>query len=82
MTDVQVLLRVKIALSFGKMHITYIGLPENKQFDLSGPAVDEVNAAEKWAEPGNVIASRLVWAKCDQSLFIHEILDDGIHYKV
>ena len=82
MTDVGVLLRVKIAISFGKMHITYIGLEESKQFDLSGSAVDEVNAAEKWAEPGTVILSRLAWANCDQSLFLYEILEDGVHFKV
>ena len=82
MTDVGVLLRVKIAIAVGKMHVTYMGVPENKQFDLSGPAVDEVNGAEKWALPGSIILSRLAWANCDQSLFTGELLEDGHHYMV
>lgn len=82
MTDVGVLLRVKIAIAVGKMHVTYMGVPESKQFDLSGPAVDEVNAAEKWAVPGSIILSRLAWASCDQSLFTVELLEDGHHSRV
>ena len=82
MTDVGVLLGVKIALSVGKMLITHIGVSESKHFDLSGTAVDDVNAAEKWAEPGSIILSRLAFANCDQSLFFFEILEDGVHYRV
>ena len=82
MTNVGVLLRVKIALSVGKMQITHVGLADSKHFDLSGTAVDDVNAAEKWAEPGSVILSRLAWLNCDQSLFLHEIIEDGMHFRV
>ena len=82
MTDVGVLLGVKIALSVGKMLITHVGVAESKHFDLSGPAVDDVNAAEKWAEPGSIILSRLAFKNCDQSWFLFEILDNGSHYRV
>lgn len=82
MTDVGVLLGVKIALSVGKMQITHVGVSESKQFDLAGTAVDDVNAAEKWAEPGSIILSRLAFMNCDQSLFLFEILDNGLHYRV
>lgn len=82
MTDVGVVLGVKIALSVGKMQITHVGIVESKHFDLSGSAVDDVNAAEKWAEPGSIILSRLAFLNCDQSLFLFEIMEDGIHYRV
>lgn len=82
MTDVGVVLGVKIALSVGKMQITHVGIAESKHFDLSGLAVDDVNAAEKWAEPGSIILSRLAYLNCDQSLFLFEIMDDEFHYRV
>ena len=82
MTDVGVVLGVKIALSVGKMQITHVGVAESKHFDLSGSAVDDVNAAEKWAEPGSIILSRLAYLNCNQSLFLFEIMDDGFHYRV
>ena len=82
MTDVGVVLGVKIALSIGKMQVTHVGIAESKHFDLSGPAVDDVNAAEKWAEPGAIILSRLAFLNCDQSLFVFEFMDDGLHYRV
>jgi len=82
MTDVGVLLGVKIALSVGKMLITHVGVSESKHFDLAGTAVDDVNAAEKWAQPGSIILSRLAFMNCDQSLFLFEILDNGSHYRV
>lgn len=82
MTDVGVLLGVKLALSVGKMQVTHVGIAETKHFDLSGSAVDDVNAAEKWAEPGAIILSQLAFLNCDQSLFLFEVMDDGVHYRV
>lgn len=82
MTDVGVLLRVKTAVAVGVVYITYVGLEERKQFDMSGPAISDANAAEKWAEPGSVVLSQLAWENCEQGLFIHELIEDGHHYKV
>ena len=82
MTDVGVLLRVKTAVAVGVFYVTYVGLYDSKQFDMSGPAIDDANAAEKWAEPGSVVLSQLAWDNCEHALFIHEIIEDGHHYKV
>ena len=82
MTDVDVLLRVKTAVAVGVVYITYLGLEDSKQFDMSGPAIDDANAAEKWAEPGSVLLSQLAWDNCNQALFIHELIEDGRHCKV
>ena len=59
MTDVGVLLRVKTAVAVGVFYVTYVGLYDSKQFDMSVPAIDDANAAEKWAEPGSVVLSQL-----------------------
>lgn len=82
MTDVGVMLGVKIALSVGKMIVTHVGVDESKHFDLSGSAVDDVNNAEKWAEPGSIILSHTAYLNCDQTLFLFEIMADGWHYRV
>ena len=82
MTDVGVLLRVKTAVAVGVFYVTYVGLYDSKQFDMSGPAIDDANAAEKWAEPGSVVLSQLAWDNCEHALFIHELIEDGHHYKV
>lgn len=82
LTDVGVTLGVKIALSVGKMIVTHVGVDESKHFDLSGRAVDDVNKAEKWAEPGAIILSHMAYLNCDQTLFLFEIMADGWHYRV
>ena len=82
MTDVGVLLRVKTAVAVGTFYVTYVGLYDSKQFDMSGPAIDDANAAEKWAEPGSVVLSQLAWDNCEHALFIHELVEDGHHFKV
>ena len=75
-------LRVKIALAVGTMSITFVGMPESKQFDLSGSAIDDVGKAEKKATPGDVIITQLAWLNCDQSRYQAEEMEDGIYFKV
>ena len=82
LTEVGVLLRVKIAMAIGSMIITFVGTKESKQFDLSGSAIDEVGAAEKHANPSDVILTNLAWSNCDQDIFKAEKLDDVNLYKV
>ena len=82
MTEVGVVLRVKIAIAIGSMIITFVGLQDSKQFDLSGSAIDEVGAAEKYAQPSDVILTNLAWANCDQVKFKAEKLENVTLYKV
>ena len=82
MTDVGVLLQVKTAVAVGVVYVTYVGLEYSKQFDMSGPAIDDANAAEKWAEPGSVVLSQTAWDNCEHGLFLHELVEDGHHQKV
>lgn len=82
MTEVGVLLRVKIAMAIGSMIVTFVGTNESKQFDLSGTAIDEVGAAEKHANPSDVILTHLAWINCDQDIFKAEKLNDANLYRV
>ena len=54
-TDVGVKLRVKMAISCGKLNTTFLGNDESVQFVMTGRPVGEVNAAEKFCEPGLVV---------------------------
>lgn len=80
-TEVGIVLCVKLAIAVGPMCLTYVGLPTDKQFDLSGVAVDDVGVTEKQATPGAIILSQLAWANCDQNLFDVTSLEEGKFYK-
>ena len=82
MTEVGILLRVKIAMAVGSMIVTFVGTHESKQFTLSGTAIEEVGAAEKHAEPSDVILTHLAWINCDQDIFKAERLPNANVYKV
>ncbi|XP_057290575.1 adenylate cyclase type 10-like isoform X2 [Hydractinia symbiolongicarpus] len=82
MTEVGIVLRVKLAIAVGGMCLTNVGLPPAKQFDISGSAVDDVGATEKQAIPGSVILSQLAWANCEQSLFSATPLENGTYFKL
>ena len=76
------MLCVKLAVAVGPMCLTYVGLPSDKQFDLSGTAVDDVGLTEKRATPGAIILSQLAWANCDQNLFDVTSMEEGQFFKV
>ncbi len=82
LTEVGVLLRVKIAMAVGSMVITFVGEKDSKQFDLSGSAIDEVGLAEKHAKPSDVILTHLAWSNCDQDVFKVEKLENVPYYRV
>lgn len=72
-----VILRMKLGLSIGKTHIHYIGNQEYKTFDITGPAVDDVNIAQSYTKPGAVVISKDAWEICDQERCIAQIVGQG-----
>ena len=63
-------LRVKIAISAGKIYCTHVGVPGNmRHIAMSGNPVGEVNAAEKHCESGDVVLSPNAWDICQRDLF-------------
>lgn len=65
-TPDNVTLRMKISLSVGAVDIHYIGNETYKTFDVTGTAVDDVNMAQSFTKPGNVVISNYAWKICDQ----------------
>lgn len=84
MTSVGVELRVKIAISAGKIYCTHVGIPGNmRHIAMSGNPVGEVNAAEKHCESGDVVLSPNAWDICQREVFRgHEVGDGDKFFKV
>lgn len=82
MTEVGVVLRVKLAVAVGSMCLTIVGLPQAKQFDLSGSAIIDVGKTEKEAVPGSIILSKLAWNNCEQRMFTIEPIKGGQYLRV
>lgn len=72
-----VLLRMKIGLSIGKTEIHYIGNDEYRTFDITGPAVIDVNVAQELTEPGGVVISKMAWDLCKKEKYVASLVHFG-----
>ncbi len=62
-------LTIKIGMGYGRCQELVVGTPETgMEFVLTGPAIDEAAAAEKYAKSGQVVASWAALAAADQSV--------------
>uniref|UniRef100_F6RDK2 Guanylate cyclase domain-containing protein n=1 Tax=Ciona intestinalis TaxID=7719 RepID=F6RDK2_CIOIN len=75
-TDVGVKLRVKIAISAGKIFATFVGNQECRHFVMAGRPVTEVNDAEKYCEAGLVVLSPNAMELSDKENIISEALSE------
>ncbi|KAB5553789.1 hypothetical protein PHYPO_G00042730 [Pangasianodon hypophthalmus] len=67
-------LRVKIAISAGKLSKIIVGEKSRRFYVIIGPAVEEVRLAEPLANPGDVILSPETWKLCTlENLVIERI---------
>ncbi len=71
-----VTLRMKISLSVGMVNIQYIGNNDYKTFGITGTAVYDVNIAQSFTKPGNVVISKDAWEMCDQARCIATLVGD------
>jgi len=69
-TDVGVILRLKVALAYGSVQVLFIGTEEFKHYILTGDCVKEVNICEQLCEPGDIIITKFVYEHV-QSISIH-----------
>jgi class 3 adenylate cyclase len=60
-TDVQVVLRLKIALTFGSVRIVFVGTDEFKHYILTGDCVQEVNMCEQMCQPGDIRITKVLY---------------------
>ncbi len=63
------ILRMKIGVSIGKTKIHYIGNKEFKTFDITGPAITDVNLAQSECPSGSVVISKTAWTICEQQQY-------------
>ncbi|CAK8694937.1 unnamed protein product [Clavelina lepadiformis] len=75
-TDVGVKLRVKIAISAGKIYATFVGNNESCHFVMAGRPVREVNAAEKYCQAGLVVLSPNATELSDKEALILEPISE------
>lgn len=76
MTDVGVKLRVKIAISAGKIYSTFVGNENCRYFVMAGRPVGEVNAAEKYCQAGLVVLSPNALELAERDNIIYDQLDE------
>ncbi|XP_039261780.2 adenylate cyclase type 10-like [Styela clava] len=76
MTDVGVKLRVKIAISAGKIYSTFVGNEACRYFVMAGRPVGEVNAAEKYCAAGLVVLSPNALELAERDNIIYDPLGD------
>ena len=75
-TDVGVKLRVKIAISAGKVFVTFVGNENCRHFVMAGRPVREVNAAEKYCRAGLVVLSPNAMELSERDNIVAEILSE------
>ena len=68
------ILRMKLALSVGKVQIHYIGGTEYKTFDITGEAIDDVNQAQSVCKSGTVVLSKDAWDLCNKQRCFAKII--------
>lgn len=60
-TEVNVLLKVKLAISCGNMTFSVIGDEDNKHYVILGAAINDVKAAEHASVSGDVVIAPTAW---------------------
>jgi class 3 adenylate cyclase len=73
-TDVDVVLRVKVALAYGPIRSLFVGTEEFKHYLLTGDCVKFVNTCEQLCEPGDIIITQTVYSKLETTLFNCEFI--------
>jgi len=67
-TSVNVKLRVKLAIAAGEIKVLFVGNDDFCHYVSTGCAVDAVNAAESYCQPGDVILSPWAWSFISKEL--------------
>ncbi|XP_058797056.1 adenylate cyclase type 10-like [Phymastichus coffea] len=79
-TDVDVVLKVKLAIASGKTYFTSIGSPDvASYYVITGKPVWEVKFAEGLCRGGDILVAPSCWQWVNPSEYIYESLTDGVH---
>ncbi|KAF5903801.1 adenylate cyclase type 10-like isoform X1, partial [Clarias magur] len=75
-------LRVKIAISAGKLAKIIVGEKSRRFYVITGPALNEVRLAEPLANPGDVVLSHKTWRMCTQENLVIEHIENKKAVKI
>ncbi|XP_014207878.1 adenylate cyclase type 10-like [Copidosoma floridanum] len=82
-TEIDVELKVKLAIASGKTYFTSIGNPDlMSYYIITGKPVWEVKFAEGLCQGGDILVAPSCWQHVNQSEYIHELLPDHIHTRI
>lgn len=76
-TEVNVLLKVKLAISCGNLTFSVIGDEENKHYIILGPAINDVKAAEHASVSGDVVVAPTAWGHVAEESYDVTYTDSG-----
>nr|CAH7718092.1 unnamed protein product [Callosobruchus chinensis] len=81
-TDVDVVVRVKLAVAAGHLVFSLIGDEENSHYLMNGQPIYDIKAAESKSHAGEIIISARVSHHLSANEYLIDLLPDGIHAKV
>ncbi|CAH1970769.1 unnamed protein product [Acanthoscelides obtectus] len=81
-TDVDVVVRVKLAVAAGHLVFSLIGDDENSHYLMTGQPIYDIKAAESKSKAGEIIITARVSHHLSANEYLIDLLSDGIHAKV
>ncbi|XP_046390815.1 adenylate cyclase type 10-like [Ischnura elegans] len=81
-TDVQISLRVKLAISAGTCTFAVIGTETSRHYIIVGDPIPDIRVTEKICVSGDVVLSPSAWKFCNPEHYIHANKGDQGHIKV
>ncbi|KAJ3648253.1 hypothetical protein Zmor_020070 [Zophobas morio] len=82
LTDVNVVIRVKLAISAGLVTFALIGEPSTCHYVVVGKPIWDVKAAEHISSAGDIIVAPAAWHYVNPGEYIHKEMPDRVHMKI
>ncbi|CAG9833176.1 unnamed protein product [Diabrotica balteata] len=81
-TDVDVVVKVKLAVSCGHLLFSIVGDEDNSHYLTVGQPIDDIKAAESKSSAGEIVISARVIHHITANEYLIDLLPDGIHARV
>ncbi|XP_072394694.1 adenylate cyclase type 10-like isoform X4 [Diabrotica undecimpunctata] len=81
-TDVDVVVKVKLAVSCGHLLFSIVGDENNSHYLTVGQPIDDIKAAESKSSAGEIVISARVIHHITANEYLIDLLPDGIHARV
>ena len=80
-TSVNVILRVKLAISCGNLIFSVIGNESSRQYIITGTPIEDIKNAERDSTSGDVIVASRAWVHCIEECFEFTYSSSGKYLK-